>query len=597
MTTQVRFRRGTKAEHETFTGAFSEVTVVSDDIALRVHDGDTPGGHPVLMRSDLGADNGAASLDEEGQVPASQLGNVAEAIGDITDPANGIDSNKLKFQNLGLPAVPRSVGDKLRDYCYIEDYGGGVAISAAGNVTAFNNAQTQLKTQSTRGGHLLLRSGIYQQASAFTLLSDVTLEGQGADNTVLKPTFTAGDSVQIGNGVDLVQHANARGFSIEPAALMTSGALVRFRNHFFCEAENIRMPSNAFWNVAIDNGAVSYIARLRDIFTNSGQFGLIVGEQGTGDVQNVFVEDCHFNLATAAGIRLTNVGGIMIDKSECLQCNVSLLTYPGAGQRVFAMQIGDVYLDTPALAALQLYTNGGKVSDSVFVGTWFSSAGGDGTAGSPNVVISGATADAIRGISFVGCTITNARGEGVIVNNSSGVNFEGCKVTSNGMDDYFTPGTVHPGILIQAGAQNVRINGGISGIAGGFTFNKQSYGIVVNAGATGVVINGVDVRQNATGGIADQAAGTKIVNCPGAVTSTHGAVLINPGDAAKVVTHDLGFTPTFADIMLSPQGIYAAAGLTGAYVSAVTATDFTITLSGAATAAINICWSARVKGA
>ena len=44
MGTEVRWRRGTAEEHETFTGANGEITVDTTNKALRVHDGETPGG-------------------------------------------------------------------------------------------------------------------------------------------------------------------------------------------------------------------------------------------------------------------------------------------------------------------------------------------------------------------------------------------------------------------------------------------------------------------------------------------------------------------------------------------------------------------------
>ncbi|MBD5391692.1 hypothetical protein HDR66_02705 [bacterium] len=47
MSRQVQLRRGTAAEHETFTGAPGEVTVDTTNNTLRVHDGATPGGHVV----------------------------------------------------------------------------------------------------------------------------------------------------------------------------------------------------------------------------------------------------------------------------------------------------------------------------------------------------------------------------------------------------------------------------------------------------------------------------------------------------------------------------------------------------------------------
>jgi hypothetical protein len=44
MPIQIQFRRGSSAEHETFTGAPGEITVDTTENTLRVHDGQTPGG-------------------------------------------------------------------------------------------------------------------------------------------------------------------------------------------------------------------------------------------------------------------------------------------------------------------------------------------------------------------------------------------------------------------------------------------------------------------------------------------------------------------------------------------------------------------------
>lgn len=86
MATQVRIRRGTAAEHSTFTGAMSEITHDTTNNILRVHDGVTPGGHrppsPVEFQAALdakqdnalrGQPNGYASLDATGKVPTAQL--------------------------------------------------------------------------------------------------------------------------------------------------------------------------------------------------------------------------------------------------------------------------------------------------------------------------------------------------------------------------------------------------------------------------------------------------------------------------------------------------------------------------------------------
>jgi hypothetical protein len=52
MATRIRFRRGSTADHATFTGAEGELTVNTSKDTLVVHDGTTVGGFE-LMRSDL----------------------------------------------------------------------------------------------------------------------------------------------------------------------------------------------------------------------------------------------------------------------------------------------------------------------------------------------------------------------------------------------------------------------------------------------------------------------------------------------------------------------------------------------------------------
>jgi hypothetical protein len=48
MASQLRIRRGTTAQHSTFTGASGEITVDTTKKTLVVHDGVTAGGNPLL---------------------------------------------------------------------------------------------------------------------------------------------------------------------------------------------------------------------------------------------------------------------------------------------------------------------------------------------------------------------------------------------------------------------------------------------------------------------------------------------------------------------------------------------------------------------
>jgi len=47
MATEVKFRRGSTTEHQTFTGAEGEITIDTEKWIPVIHDGVTEGGHPI----------------------------------------------------------------------------------------------------------------------------------------------------------------------------------------------------------------------------------------------------------------------------------------------------------------------------------------------------------------------------------------------------------------------------------------------------------------------------------------------------------------------------------------------------------------------
>jgi hypothetical protein len=54
MATQVQIRRGSTTNHASFTGAPGEITVDTDKNTVVVHDGNTPGGFPLLNENNVG---------------------------------------------------------------------------------------------------------------------------------------------------------------------------------------------------------------------------------------------------------------------------------------------------------------------------------------------------------------------------------------------------------------------------------------------------------------------------------------------------------------------------------------------------------------
>ena len=79
MATQVQFRRGTSAQHQTFTGASGEVTVNTDNNTAVIHNGVNAGGFPLLR--------------EDGTNAAFSLGSLSScALKFANDPNTGVIS-------------------------------------------------------------------------------------------------------------------------------------------------------------------------------------------------------------------------------------------------------------------------------------------------------------------------------------------------------------------------------------------------------------------------------------------------------------------------------------------------------------------------
>lgn len=123
MSTRIQRRGGTAAEHEAFTGAPREITVDTTNNTLRLHDGATAGGHPVLMKKDAGELAGFRNKIINGDFEIWQRGESGfAATGYCADrwfwrPSTGGTGTVVKsgFALGGIPEIPSAP----RYYAYI----------------------------------------------------------------------------------------------------------------------------------------------------------------------------------------------------------------------------------------------------------------------------------------------------------------------------------------------------------------------------------------------------------------------------------------------------------------------------------------------
>ncbi len=62
MATQIKLRRGSTAEHSSFTGALAEVTVDTTKKTVVVHDGSTAGGIPLAKEANSASTGKAIAM-------------------------------------------------------------------------------------------------------------------------------------------------------------------------------------------------------------------------------------------------------------------------------------------------------------------------------------------------------------------------------------------------------------------------------------------------------------------------------------------------------------------------------------------------------
>ena len=131
MATQVQFRRGTSAQHQTFTGASGEVTVNTDNNTAVIHNGVNAGGFPLLR--------------EDGTNAAFSLGSLSScALKFANDPNTGVISAGPDQISLVTGGVARLTIDAAG------------AVTASGNVVIEGDLTVNGATESSQNLALIL---------------------------------------------------------------------------------------------------------------------------------------------------------------------------------------------------------------------------------------------------------------------------------------------------------------------------------------------------------------------------------------------------------------------------------------------------------
>lgn len=216
MSIEVKFRRGTSAEHSSFTGANGEITIDTTIKTLRVHDGVTTGGVRIAKYSDLGS---AANLENisTNVIPSANvtydLGTAEFAWRDLYLSGNTIYLAGNKISTTGnTVTIAGANGQAVRlitDSIAIGDVNNGTATvlkSINGKLNTVDAADENV-TQATNFANVSITNLVLENVLGTqyggTGLSSFTKNGVlfAANSSVLGfVTGSAGKVMQIGSG-------------------------------------------------------------------------------------------------------------------------------------------------------------------------------------------------------------------------------------------------------------------------------------------------------------------------------------------------------------------------------------------------------------
>ena len=223
MATAIQWRRGTTAQHSSFTGLVGEITVDTDLDTIRVHDGSTAGGHRLAKYSEIGditavtAGNGLSGGGTSGAVSlALDLSELSAATINVANDSivliDADDSNGSKKESVA-DFVSAIAGSGL------SASSGQLSISETGDISAVT-AGDGLSGGGTSGAVTLALDLNELTAAAVDVSADSIAIIDGGDNSSKKESIADLATAMAGTGIG----ASSGALSVDSTVVVTSGA-------------------------------------------------------------------------------------------------------------------------------------------------------------------------------------------------------------------------------------------------------------------------------------------------------------------------------------------------------------------------------------
>ena len=368
--------------------------------------------------------------------------------------------------------------------------------SASANTTALNSLISSMST----GGYIYFPAGTYNFDGTINLASNITLVGDGQGASIIKNTSSSNDVLTVGSHINIVirdlkivGNDNGKGIYVNGG---NSGHLIMERVHMTdCK-------------IACEFKSLSRITMrdvdIRDFPNSSGTIGIKLDADSSGGslrqdqlrFENVIVEGLISGSAHAHCVGFTATGfcnSIWMNHCSFIRCHDGV---------VFESGLGNVASDNNnrapgsfhRLIACDVDGNTGdgiKVEGGCFI--WIDDVYASSCTGQGISVASG-----FKGILRINDPDCRGNGQNGIQINST----DHAKIMIN--SPHCAQNSSNSGIQMATNVDNVTIMGGQcgGGTLGQHSNGSQAHGILVNStGHSNIIIHGVDVRNNTSGGI------------------------------------------------------------------------------------------------
>lgn len=450
----------------------------------------------------------------------------------------GWNSAKSALQNYSMPDVStgtwapgyagavatRTIADTFRDTLSVKDFG-AVGNGTTDDTAAINAAISYAGT--IGGATIFFPKGTYKVSSTITIaVNGISLRGAGMWNTIITRSTDYGDTfVFTGNDATGVvgQNMGISHMSIKSTALTTSGSHIRMNGLARFNCSDIFI-GDGFIGMKFDGVTAAYYARIYLVMTNIyggssvgrrfWQFGDAAATYAHPHSGDVFCTDFNIRGNTAGsviefGLNIESSDGLWFENGHVgntSSCNIRInaTTSNGLGLVFFNGVMSDEGLDRG------LYFAG---NTSLGINIFFN-----------NCIFKGGSTGVGRGMSmedtctfykvhFTNCQFTEYGLEGVRISspNFRQWDFTGCTINGNSRN----ASGAQPGFRILTTCGYGRITGGrLGGQNANPALSIQSYGIESGSGVVNLLVTGVDLTQNVTGGWnGTGSTTTKVVNC------------------------------------------------------------------------------------